>query len=257
MWKSWNPRWLSCLAILLFILSTSVFNASAYISVTVSDLSNTHTSQNIAKGYLDRHSGNLLRIDQRPNTRILTPSDTDAPTFSPTPSPTLSIPSASSSSGKYSTATVVSVSFGVIAIALIGLILIVFLCGRYCVRPANSGTVNKSGSMKIHPTLELRGMDADLLKSSEPQPKLDYSEYLRQRIALDSSLGAIAEQKERELGKVVKDKQEERQREIEALINFKWKEAQSQRSLISMSVGSSSKYRMTADPALVDELSNV
>lgn len=133
----------------------------------------------------------------------------------------------------------------------------VFLCGRYCVRPNTGNTVNKSGSMKIHPTLELRGMDADLLKSSEPQPKLDYSEYLRQRIALDSSLGAIAEQKERELDKVVKDKQEERQREIEALINFKWKEAQSQRSLISMSVGSSSKYRMTSDAALIDELSNV
>lgn len=177
-------------------------------------------------------------------------------TTNPAQSPTLAPTSASkrSNGDKYSSTAKITVALGVLAIAFIAVVLIVFLCGRYFSRPIREFQSTKS--TKVHPTLELRGMDADLLGPSHPPKKLDYSEYLRLRIAMDSYYSANIDQKERERDKMEKDKQDERREQIEKMIAAKINESQSLRSLSSFNSLSASKYRI-AEAELLDIESNI
>lgn len=173
----------------------------------------------------------------------------------PTQSPTLQPTSTTNSSNenKYSAKAKITVALGVLAIVFIAVVLIIFLCGRYVNRSIRESQYEKSG--KVHPTLELRGIDADLLGSSHPPTKLDYSEYLRLRIVMDSAYNANAERKEREHDKG-KDKQEERRRQIENMIATKINESQSMRSSKSFNISSASKYCI-ADAELLDLESSI
>jgi hypothetical protein len=176
-------------------------------------------------------------------------------TSNPTQSPTLQPTSTTNSlnGNKYSAKAKITVALGVLAIVFIAVVLIIFLCGRYVNRSIRESQYEKNG--KVHPTLELRGIDADFLGSSHPPAKLDYSEYLRLRIVMDSAYNANAERKEREYDKG-KDKQEERRRQIENMIATKINESQSMRSSKSFNISSASKYCI-ADAEVLDLESSI
>lgn len=184
--------------------------------------------------------------------RTLRSIDHQALDISDTPSqaPTMSPTSTQSKDDKISP-EIFAVAFGILAIIFLASVLSFFLCGRYFYHRCRE--TGNSQSAKVFPTFSMGGTELSMI-AGPISPRLDYSEYLRQQMAVKSNLISTedyqSQKKEKE--KIDKEMQEQKRKQIENIINVKLNESQSQRSSISTHGNTvASKYRIS-DAELLD-----